>query len=173
MDKMPLVALIFQGIPECIVYIALGSTLAGAPLRRPKVVAAGVILALVLYFVRSLPLPYGVHTLTGVITAWLLIFLFFRTPPLVAATASLLTGTFLLCLEIILFPLAAATGSSLREIWNRPALRILLALPQLTVMSLATWFCVRKKINIVTPWAFSQKAEGEKKTENEDGGRRP
>lgn len=172
MDKMPLIALIFQGVPECIVFIALSGTLAGASLRWPKVVAAGVILAVTMYFVRSLPLPFGTHTITGVITAWLLVFLFFRTPPLVAATASLLTGTILLCLEIIIFSLVLTAGFSLREILSRPALRILIPLPQLIVMCLLTWACAKKRISILNPRPFNPGEEGwEAKTQERE--RRP
>ena len=107
----------------------------------------------------------------GVILAGGLVFLLFRTPPLVAATASLLTGTILLSLEIFFFAFFFAAGFLPQEILGRPVLRILFLLPQLIVLCLVTWFCAKKKISILSPRP-SNPEENEGKVRGEERGRR-
>lgn len=64
MEKLLLFLL--QGIPESSGYFALSLALLGVPLRWKRIVAAGTVLALVFYAVRSLQLTFGFHTAVGI-----------------------------------------------------------------------------------------------------------
>lgn len=64
MEKLLLFLL--QGIPESSGYIALSLALLGVPLRWKRIIAAGTVLALLFFTVRSLPLTFGIHTAVGI-----------------------------------------------------------------------------------------------------------
>lgn len=162
MDKMPLAAVVCQSFPESVILFALGLTLMGAPLRWKRIVFAAVIYTVISFFVRNLPLPYGIHTIAGLVVMCALFIVFFRSPLQVAATASLLSILTLGVLEILFYPLVLATGLSIKEIWARPVLRILIPLPELISLGIITWWCARKKITFSSSWPFQQKAEEEK-----------
>jgi len=67
---------LLQGIPEMTGLVGLSLALAGIPLRWNRIIAAGTGLALFLYFVRMLPITFGLHTIAGIL---LLYFLIIRT----------------------------------------------------------------------------------------------
>lgn len=64
MEKLLLFLL--QGIPESSGHIALSLALLGVPLRWKRIIAAGTVLALVFFTVRSLPFTFGIHTAVGI-----------------------------------------------------------------------------------------------------------
>ncbi|NLI13630.1 MAG: hypothetical protein GX425_13655, partial [Peptococcaceae bacterium] len=55
-----------QGIPESAGYFSLSLALLGVPLRWKRIVAAGTVLALVFYAVRSFQLTFGFHMAVGI-----------------------------------------------------------------------------------------------------------
>jgi hypothetical protein len=57
---------LLQGIPESSGYLALSLALLGVPLRWKPIIAAGTVLALVFFAVRSLPFTFGFHTAAGI-----------------------------------------------------------------------------------------------------------
>ncbi len=162
MDKMPLAAMICQSFPESVLLFALGLTLMGTPLRWQRIVFAAVIYTAISCFVRSLPLPYGIHTITGLAVMCALFIVFFQFPLQMTATASLLSILTLGVLEILFYPLVLVTGLSIKEIWTRPVLRILIPLPELISLGIITWWCARKKITLSGSWPFQQKPGEEK-----------
>ena len=169
MDKMPLTALVFQSIPESIILFALGLTLLGVPLRWKQISAAGIILAVISYFIRGALLPYGVHTLVHLLAMSILIIFFFRTSFPLAATAALLSLVILGFLEVLLWPfIFFITGLSVKQIWAQRALRILIPLPELIILGMMTWWLVKRKITIPCPWSFQQKAAEKKPKQEQD-----
>ncbi|MGI6492509.1 MAG: hypothetical protein ACOX0T_08910 [Pelotomaculum sp.] len=64
---------LLQGIPEMTGLVGLSLALAGIPLRWGRIIAAGTVLALFLYFVRLLPITFGLHTIAGILLLFFLI----------------------------------------------------------------------------------------------------
>ncbi|MEW6423649.1 MAG: hypothetical protein AB1523_02720 [Bacillota bacterium] len=158
MDKMPLTALVFQSIPESIILFALGLTLMGVPLRWKRIVPAALILSATSYLVRSMPLPYGIHTIASLLALYLLFIILFRTPILLSAIAALSSLIALLSLELLLWPfIFFVTNISIKDIWHQPILRIVIPLPELALLSIITWWCKKNKITLSTFWPFHKK----------------
>jgi len=61
-----LLLFLMQGIPESSGYFSLSLALLGVPLRWKRIIAAGTVLALVFYTVRSLQLTFGFHMAVGI-----------------------------------------------------------------------------------------------------------
>lgn len=151
MDKMPLAAVIFQSIPEEIVLFAFGLTVIGEQIKINKLFIASIILAFITYFVRMLPLPFGVHTIISVF-AIILIFKFFfsiRLLPGIIATFSSV-GALLTAENLVALPLLSALGiHSLPDIWSKTILRIIVAWPHLILLGAVTYLLHIKKITIL------------------------
>jgi len=64
MEKLLL--FLMQGIPESSGYFALSLALLGVPLRWQRIVAAGTVLAIVFFTVRSLQITFGFHMAVGI-----------------------------------------------------------------------------------------------------------
>lgn len=59
--KIPLIALLLQGIPEQTAVATLAFAIAKIPLKWNKILLVGIILAICAYVVRLFPIPFGMH----------------------------------------------------------------------------------------------------------------
>lgn len=66
--KIPLIQWLLQGIPENLALACLILALAGRKLKLKNVLIIGLLQAVVLYVVRSLPITFGVHTIVAIIS---------------------------------------------------------------------------------------------------------
>ncbi len=133
--KIPLLALIFQGIPEVIAIITLAYVIANVPLVWKKIIPAGILLAFVSYGVRLLPITFGVHTIILIgLTFFILMFLGKSSvnPALIASIISMLAITVAeaVCLSLLM-PLFGVTSEIL---FTNTIIRILISWPQVLVM---------------------------------------
>lgn len=67
MDTIPLLVLIFYSIPESILIFTFGFVIFGVKIDANKIFIAAIISAFTSYLVRMLPLPFGFHTIIGVL----------------------------------------------------------------------------------------------------------
>lgn len=152
MDRMPLLALIFQSIPESVIILTLGLTLMGIELKWKRIIPAAMLSSLASYFVRELPIPYGLHTFIGIIIITLLVLLFFRISLVIALNVALVGIVSLALVELLYWPfLLLITNHNITAIWHSQTLRILAAVPELVTLSLITWYCIKRKITLRTP----------------------
>jgi len=63
MMKIPLIALLLQGIPEEIGVVTLAFVIDRIPLKWNQVLLIGIVLAFCAYVVRLFPIPFGIHTM--------------------------------------------------------------------------------------------------------------
>lgn len=168
MDKMPVLAVFFYSLPEAIVLLALGLTLIGVSLRWGKIAVIAVILSIISYFSRELPLAYGFHTVIYLISYAFLVMTFFRVPLQITTIAGLVSIIIILVIESIYCPLVIwLTGKPIQEIWSETSLRILISLPELLVMALIVWWCRKKKITFSSIWPLQKMYHNEEKSKQE------
>ncbi|MBE3588077.1 MAG: hypothetical protein IMW93_05905 [Thermoanaerobacteraceae bacterium] len=151
MDRMPLLALIFQSIPESVITLTLGLTLMGIDLKWKRIIPAAVLSSLASYFVRELPISYGLHTLIGIGVITLLV-IFFRISLVIALNVALVGIASLALVELLYWPLLLLiTNQNITAIWHSQTLRILAAVPELVTLSLITGYCIKRKFTLRTP----------------------
>jgi len=145
MDQMPLLALLLQSVPESILLISLGLCVVGRRLLIGKIIPLAFLSSVISWLVRQLPLPFGVHTLIGVLVLFAGFVLVFRIDPLKALFATFFPMASLAAVEVALLPLLTrAVGlSGFQEAWGNPWLRIVLAWPELLILALLLWVCQR------------------------------
>ena len=118
-----LLLFLLQGIPESSGYFALSLALLRVPLRWKRIIAAGTVLALVFFTVRSLPLTFGFHTAVGIFLLVVAINRATHLPVTRIFIAVLVSFSILILLELVMMeiffaatkidPNAAITGNNL------------------------------------------------------------
>lgn len=146
MDKMPLIALLFQSIPEEIILFSMSSVLLGISLKWKRIVLIAVVSALASYFVRQLPIHFGVHMIIGVLFNSALIYFFLMRNLLLSLIISAIVLSALVIIEnITIFPISMAFGlNGLQDIWSHPVLRIVITYPAMAVLGIITWILKKK-----------------------------
>ncbi|KUO73298.1 MAG: hypothetical protein APF81_11850 [Desulfosporosinus sp. BRH_c37] len=61
--RIPLIALLLQGIPEQTAIVTLAFVIAGIPLKWNRVLLIGIFLAFCAYVIRLFPILFGIHTI--------------------------------------------------------------------------------------------------------------
>lgn len=97
---MKFVLFLLQGILESAGLIGLSLALAGIPLRWERIIAAGMLLSLIIYLIRLLPLTFGLHSVAGLLLLTLFIIKTTNIPPSQAFVAVFTSFAILILLEI-------------------------------------------------------------------------
>lgn len=151
MDNVPLVSLILYSIPESILIFTFGFIIWGTPIKLGRIFSSAILSVVICYYIRGLPLPFGIHTLIGILVIFLLfkIICNFSTNKGLVSTLSSLA--FLLLLEnTVLYTIQISMNLSLTEIHNMSSLkRTLVGYPQLVIWSLITYYLYRKKFTFL------------------------
>lgn len=162
MDFMPLIPFLCISVLESIVLYYMALTLAGIRKSPLFLVALSVPTSLFSHAVRSLPLPFGIHTFLQVILMVIFLNLFFRLPWLVAVIVMLLASVILGLTEGISIPLLARLFTlNLEHVISDPILRIVFTLPHLALLAGLTLVAARRgwrlplleRMMKISPWS--------------------
>lgn len=72
MDHMPILAVLFQSIPESFIIINLAMALIGEKAEKRQILLIAILAAISSYIIRSQFIPFGIHS--AIITCFLFIF---------------------------------------------------------------------------------------------------
>lgn len=114
--------------------------LAKVPLRWGRIVAAGTVLAVIMFFIRASSFAVGLHTVAGLLLVVILITTATRVPSTKAFVVVLISVLFLGFLELIITEvLFTLFKLEIQQVMlNHYFLWILLTLPQAVIMILAS-----------------------------------
>jgi len=142
--KIPVLALIFQGIPEQIAIITLACVLVNAELIWKRIVPISVVIVAINYFLRLLPITFGVHTviLIGLLVVFMATSL--KIDIIRAIIGSLVSYLILIIVETLclafIIPMFGLTPEAMITDW---IVRTLVGLPQL-ILLLVIAFLIHK-----------------------------
>ena len=105
--KLTFIQWLIQGIPECIALVLLGFVLLESRMDIKRALIPGVIQALVLYFVRLFPLPFGIHTMVAIISLSVLLLCFTEARYSKALLISFFVYLVLGLSELMILPVAS------------------------------------------------------------------
>lgn len=133
MDSVPLFTLIFYSIPESFLIFTFGLVLLKKDINWYLVIMTTVLSVTASYFARLLPLPYGFHTILGVLAVFILFVFILKLDIYRALIVSIVSICTLVALENILLALIQLNFRlSLQEIWDlHPFTRTLIGYPHL------------------------------------------
>ena len=146
MDKMPLVAVIFQSIPEEIIMYSFGMAIVGERINIKKVFIAAVITAFTMMFAREYIPYFGLHSVIGIFILFILFWKILGLRAWKALISSLLSLTVLIFLEnFILQAIFYLKHITLTEILQDNFNRVIYTYPHLAIFGLGTWLIYYKK----------------------------
>lgn len=146
MDKMPLVAVLFNSIPESIVLFSFGIAVVGERINIKKVFIASVITAFTMMLVRWYVPYFGLHSIIAILILFLLFWKLLGLKAWKAIISSLLSLTTLILLDnFILAAILNLQHITLIEVMQDNFKRIIYTYPSLGVLGLITWIIYNKK----------------------------
>lgn len=152
MDFMPWTALVFQSIPESIVLVVLGLGLLGEYPGIPSIVVIGVIGSVTSYFIRRLPLEFGVHTFLSIIVLAVLMRFILKIAVSKGILAAFLGILAVGIIESVSIPAVSyLTGISFETALHDPWLRVVFPLPDEIILGVAAYFCRRRRFSLIPP----------------------
>ncbi|RJE49330.1 MULTISPECIES: hypothetical protein [unclassified Dehalobacter] len=144
--KIPIIALILQGIPEQIAVVTLAYVIAGMPFVRKRIISMGIILALTSYLLRVFPILFGLHTVIMLVFLFVLLFFWGKSNFYAALVASLLSFLALIIGETVCLSLLMPLFHVSAEMLNTDVgLRILITLPQVFVLFIVSLIILKIK----------------------------
>ena len=133
--KLNLLQWLLQGIPECLAVVCLATVLARRKPEIGKIALMGVIDAVIIYFIRLLPLTFGVHTILQIFIVASLLYFFIKTPSGKSLFSALLVIVILTVYETVFFTLLLSLASiSLEQLTKDILLYIISGWPQVILL---------------------------------------
>lgn len=155
MDKMPVLAVVFQAIPESAVLTWTALVLYRVKFKARHVVFIGLYMALFMWFVRALPLAFGMHFILSLFMLSFMLTLVIRLWFGDALSAVLMTYAIFSIIEGLAtwFTIGPLTPELTTVIFNDTWLRIKVGLISPAVLSLITLGVIwhRRKTGRNTP----------------------
>jgi len=140
MNKISLLSMVLQGIPEEIAITSLAFILAKAKLQWGKIILFGCLMAGIIYFIRLLPTTFGVHTLISMVSMIIFVSSYSGTGPTRCILSVLSSFLLLIIVESGVFYLAEAMGYSYQELKANEIANIIFGYPQVLIIFAAGFF---------------------------------
>lgn len=138
--KLSLMQWLLQGVPECLAVATFSWMLLGQQFNAGKTLSIGLLQALMAYFVRLLPVSFGIHTLILVFSLAVLLLYFSSSPYSRVLFVSLVTFVVLGLLELVTFAVSSRLFNLTAEaILADPFLGILMGLPGVVLLFLGAF----------------------------------
>ena len=146
MDKMPLVAVIFNSIPESITLFSFGMAIVGERINFIKIFIAAVISAFAMMLVRWFVPYFGLHSVIATLLFFILFWKLLGLKAWKAIISSLLSITFLILLDnFILVAILNLKHITVAEWLQDNFERIIYTYPSLAILGVITWIIYYKK----------------------------
>lgn len=149
MNPIPFYVAISVGIPETFLILLIGFSLFNLDISYKKAFIVSILSALIVYFVRQLPITFGVHTFIGIVILSFLAYKLLKTKLLfafVATLAGLLTICMLECFVISIF--FNITSINYDSFIINPWTHIILFLPEALIAVLICYLVKKHKFYI-------------------------
>jgi len=147
MDKMPILSILLQSIPEAMIINFLTLTLYGLhkKITVKKLAVLGVVSGILSYFVRMLPYPFGFHALIQLFILIILLSIIFRLGLRKSLLVSI-TGLVILAVAETIFGVIVSliTGISFQEMLADQWLRIIIPWFHLSILLLTSLIIYKK-----------------------------
>jgi hypothetical protein len=150
MDKMPILAVIFQGIPESIVLFSFGIAIIGEYINIKKVVLIAILYTLLVMYIRSIVPYFGLHIIIVLFIQAFIYWKIFNIEVKNSVLSTILGMSVLILLETLILPIFYTTfGTTMLETFKNETQRILYPLPVILLFGLITFMIYKTKWSII------------------------
>lgn len=145
MDNMPVLAVFLQSVPECFIFYWLVLQLFKININFSRLFCIAVIYAIYSFFIRGLPIPFGIHTILQTLLLIPLLIIMMRITLFQSIAVALFGALMAITFELLSTPvLLSITGLTLSNIISNSLLRVICPLPHM-ITALIIVLIFRKK----------------------------
>jgi len=124
-----------QGVPESVGLVAFCLVLAKVRLRWGVILIVGSLLTIAIYLIRSMPVTFGLHTVTGILLTILFIARTTRVSPSTNFIVVFASNALLALMEVIMYELIGKlSNTEVSQLISNNYTWMLIGLPQAVVM---------------------------------------
>ncbi|WP_075865475.1 sensor histidine kinase [Carboxydothermus islandicus] len=150
---MSLPVLLFISLPEAMLVSVIGLSLLGFKSTLKEITLIGIFQAICSYFIRSLPIAFGIHSILQLITFSLIISFIYLIPYKLSFLAALLGLSIYLAVEMVSAPLIFnLTGLSLSSVLNNFWERLVFFLPEALILVIIILLIQRLNLRFPERW---------------------
>jgi hypothetical protein len=146
MLKLTAIEFIVRTIPEAFVYIFAGYAFSNSKFNIKKYITASIAFAISVYFIRIMPINYGVHTILSIIIQAIILISISKINVIIAVKSSIITTICLFILELLnLLALNFIFKEQVESIMLNPISKTISGLPSLGVFAIIAFCYYRLK----------------------------
>lgn len=146
MLKLTLIEFFLRTIPESFVLMMALFILCDIRIKMKPYLLSSVLFGVCQYFIRRLPINYGVNTILGIFVMILIMNHINKAEMILIIKSSLIITIALFILEWVnVVMLTFIFGDNLENIFNNPILKILCGMPSLGLLAVLTIIYYKKK----------------------------
>ncbi|MVX64082.1 hypothetical protein GKZ28_10315 [Clostridium chromiireducens] len=148
MLRLTALEFIVRTIPEALVYIFAGYIFSNKEIKVIRYLTSSLLLAVITFFIRMLPINYGVHTILIIITQIIVLVCVSKIDTILSIRSSIITTICLFVTEVLnMLVLNVIFKEQLESIMLDTWLKTIYGLPSLGSFALIVlgYYCVRTK----------------------------
>lgn len=148
MLRLTVFEFIVRAIPEAFIYILACYTLSKNKINIKRYIISSILFATCMYFIRILPINYGVHTILNIITITVILITINKIDIIPSIKSSIITFICLFITELVnMLLLSLVFKEHLEVIMENTILKTISGLPSLAMFSIIVLYCcnLRKK----------------------------
>ncbi|EJO5346329.1 hypothetical protein NRP93_000371 [Clostridium botulinum] len=135
MLKISITELLVRILPECFLFIFIIQSLSNSKLNKNKYILSSILLSIIMYSIRLLPIHYGVHTILNIMAIILICTFINHVTTIKAITYSLILSIFLgLSESLNLFFVYKIFGQNTVDILNHPLKKCICIMPSIIIL---------------------------------------
>lgn len=134
MLKLSLFEFFVRGIPEAFLVVLAAHIFSKTTIQKKGYITSSLLLAIIGYAIRCLPIQFGVNTILSLIVLIIIIVLVNKVDIIKSIQACIISMIFqFICEGINVFIIQFILGKDLNSIFNNPTLKTLYGLPSLLI----------------------------------------
>ncbi|NFF65641.1 hypothetical protein FDF18_05085 [Clostridium sporogenes] len=132
--------------PESFLLIFIVQAFSNIKINKNKYILSSILLAITIYFIRLLPIHYGVHTILNIIAIVLICIFINEVTPIKAISYSLILSIFLALSEALnLYFIYKIFGENVVDIFENPLKKSISGMPSMIMLVIIVLFIFKIK----------------------------
>ncbi|ENK1244233.1 hypothetical protein AB2063_002419 [Clostridium botulinum] len=146
MLKIGIVELVIRTLPECFFIIFVIQVFSNYKINKNKYVLSSILLSIIMYSIRLLPIHYGVHTILNIIAIVLICTFINEVTPIKSITYSLILMSLLALSEALnLYFIYKIFGENVANTLKNPLKKCIYLMPSMIILVITILFVFKIK----------------------------
>lgn len=146
MLKISITELLVRTLPECFLIIFMIQGLSNSKINKNKYIISSILLSIIIYVIRLLPIHYGVHTILNIIVIVMICTFINKITTIKSITYSLILMSSLALSEALnLYFIYKVFGENIGDIFNNPLKKCISGMPSMIILAIVALFIFRLK----------------------------